>query len=107
MPARIERQQAMAEVEAPRTASVRKTLREYLDRASMAAGDFAAEIGYGKSSLQFFLRGSYPGDPRLIACAAWNYMERHPLHGDEDIPRSLHRTGDTKTLLSLAKQARA
>lgn len=88
---------------------VRRAVKDYAVQAGMTEGELAAHVGYGRSSVKFFLAGSYrhvAGDDRYIRTSLWAFMQNHPLADDEEVPKRLLNTADTRTLLGLCHEAR-
>lgn len=95
----------------PPTATVQRLAGEYLDRAGMIPQDLAHEIGYSAMALRAFFAGpsayqKITGAKDLwIRYAVWQYVEHHPLAGDDDLPAKLLPTRDTQLILERIRAA--
>ncbi len=92
----------------PSTATVRAALRAYLDRSGLVAADVAPDIGYKRSSVDHFLRGSYGKlcrDQIYMRHAVSEFLNRQPVQDDEEIPTKLLPTHDTKLILERIQEA--
>ena len=72
------------------------------------AADVAPDIGYKRSSVDHFLRGSYGKlcrDQLYMRHAVWEFISRQPVQDDEEIPTKLLPTHDTKLILERIQEA--
>lgn len=94
----------------PPTDVVLKRMQRYLDAAGMIPQDLAHEINYSPVALRFFFAGRYKqiaSNDAPMRHAVWQYMESHPIVGDEgDLPKRLLPTQDTRTLIARMHEAR-
>lgn len=100
----------VAETDVPPYSVVAQAGLEYMARAGMNHYDLAAEIDYGRSSIRHFFAGTYKEQASTdiyFRQALWGYMQEHPLAGDDDeLPKKLLRTRDTRLILERIEQAR-
>ena len=94
----------------PPHGAVVRAIQEYMAKGEMGPHDFAAEIGYAKSSMRHFFLGSYTrvaSTDLHIRRAACDYMQEHPLPGEDvHLPAKLLPTRDTRLILERVEQAR-
>lgn len=109
MPVAHSLQSIVAIVQPPPAPVVRARLRDYMAANDLSPGVVAAEIGrLGRSSVQHFLAGTYKrvaSRDDIIRARLWQWLERQGKDVDDDIPRRLIRSADTRLLLGLALEA--
>jgi DNA transposition AAA+ family ATPase len=92
----------LARASVPGTAETLAAVREHMQLADLSIAEFAERIGYGKSSVQHFLYGSYrriASTDKNLRRAAWDYMQRKPLRSRARANGRLFETGNYKTIL--------
>jgi len=95
------------------SARVRKMAEDYIAAAGLTVGGFAAEVGYGKTTVSMFLNGTYcqgagTKDDLAVRAAVYGFMQRYPVNGSDErpLPKQLCPTSDVRIVLERLEDAR-
>jgi DNA transposition AAA+ family ATPase len=86
---------------------VRQLALSYLRRTGMAPADFARRIGYGYSTINFFLTGKYrkmTSSEKKIASAILLYLEANPTATSNEFVGKLYEIGNVRAMRDVFAQ---